>query len=311
MGTGMRRGAAIAGITLVLASPTLGRPLPVKSGPRALVVGFDPRHDQVGVDAVAGGVPLRLLIDTAVDPSVIDRMTAAALKLKQRGAEAEIEGAGSSASATGYESTIDALTISGTAYSSIAVIVADLSALRTRYDAALDGILGYSLLKEHAVIIDYPRNRLTIFRNSGASPLGCRRSYSVPLQFQSEDNRLILVLGLKIGGKQVPAFLDTGSSGGLRIEDQAPSVAAIRAMLPLGEASSSIGARGVEALRTGTLNVPVTLGPFRSLHTKVALVPSSNPQVPVNIGNQFLRALGVRLLVDMPARRLGLYSDCR
>lgn len=256
-------------------------------------------------------MPLRLLIDTAVDPSAIDRKTAGTLKLNRRGAEAEVEGAGSSSSATGFESAIETLTISGRPFGPIDVVVADLSALRTRYDAALNGVLGYSLLKNHAVMIDYPRNRLTIFRNSGARPQGCRLSYSVPLRFESNDNRLILVPGLKIGGKEVPAFLDTGSSGGLRIEYEAPSVAKIRAMLPKGEASSSVGARGVEALRSGTLNVPVTLGPFRLLHTKVALVPSGNPQVPVNVGNQFLRALGVRLLVDMPARRLGLYGGCR
>jgi hypothetical protein len=279
-------------------------------GGSASFIPFDPRSNQVTISASANGVPLRFLVDTAVDPSAIDRRAAFAAGLKKLGKDEAIEGVGSDA-ATAYPSVIPSLDIAGRIYGPIEVLVNDMSKIRARYGAPLDGILGYSLLKDHAVLIDYPANRIALFEGAASTePRGCRTVHRFPLRFRSDDDRSILVPGLAIGGIQIPAFLDTGSSNSLRIDVDAPSITSIRRMLPQGEAGTSVGARGEAHLRRGTLEVPVTLGPFRVDHADVSMVRESSPDLPVNIGNRFLRALGAKLLVDIPGRKVAIYGEC-
>jgi len=91
----------------------------------------------------------------------------------------------------------------------------------------------------------------------------------------------------------------------------APGVVALKPLLPAGEAGTSVGVRGEARQRRGTLSAPAALGPFVVAHADVALVQGRMSKAPpVNIGNRFLRAMDVRLLVDVPARRLGFFGDC-
>ena len=206
---------------------------------------------------------------------------------------------------------IPSLDIGGRTYGPIEVLVNDMSKIRARYGAPLDGILGYSFLKDHAALIDYPANRIAFFEGAaGEEPRGCRKVHRFPLHFRSADDKSILVPGLAIGGVDVPAFLDTGSSNGLRIDVDSPTVAAIRSMLPEGELGTSVGARGQAEVRRGTLRVPVTLGPFRLDSADVSMVRESGRDLPVNIGNRFLRGIGAKLLVDIAAQRIAIYGDC-
>ena len=274
---------------------------------------FDPHANQVTLAAASRGRPLALLLDTAVDPSAIDRPLAAALGLQRRGADGAVEGVGSD-SATAYDSVLSELTIGGRSYGPIEVAVFDMSKLRTRFGRPLDGILGYTFLKDRAVVIDYASERVTL-HPAGAEAADalrtCRKTHAFPLRFISEDDRIILVPGLKIAGVEVRAMLDTGSSNGLRIEDAAEEIAPLRHLLPAGQAGTSVGARGEASLRRGRLGAPATLGPFTVHDADVALVARRGGALPpVNIGNRFLRAMGARLLVDIPGRRVGFYADC-
>jgi hypothetical protein len=288
----------------------LGSCAHVTASAPAITVPFDDHSNQVRIAATSNGMPLRMLVDTAVDPSAVDRSLAPSLGLSRIGDEGAVSGVGKD-SATAYESVFAHLAIGGHDYGPIPVLVADLSKLQARFGEQMDGILGYSLLKDHAVLIDYPANRITIYDGAAEEPRRCGKAHRFPLQFQSADEKLILVPGLTIGGVEIPAFLDTGSSGGLRIEDAAPGVASVRPLLPAGTAGTSVGARGQETLRNGVLTAPVGLGPFQIDKTDVALVDSTNPAIPINIGNRFLRALGVKVLVDIPHQRVGFYGECR
>ena len=274
------------------------------------LVPFDPHSDQVAISSSINAIPLRFLVDTAVDPSAIDRPAALSAGLKQLGGEEEIGGVGSEA-ATAYPSVIPQLVIAGRSYGPIGVVVNDMSKIRARYGAPLDGVLGYSLLKDHAVLFDYPANRITLFDGAASrEPRGCRAVHRFPLRFRSQDDPTILVPGLTIGGVEVPAFLDTGSSNGLRINLDSPSVAPILAMLPKGRASTSVGARGEAKVERARLDVPVALGPFRLASVDVSMAHEKDRAVEVNIGNRFLRAIGAKLLVDLPARKVGLFGAC-
>lgn len=276
----------------------------------SIVLPFDPHANQVTISATANGTPLRFLVDTAVDPSAIDRPMAMVLGLRPTGNEGAIEGVGSDI-ATAFPSVLPELVIGGRRYAHIEVLVNDMSKIRARFGVPLDGILGYSLLKDHAVLIDYPSNRIEIFNGPAShEPRQCRQVDSFPLRFQSEEEKLILVPGLAINGVEVPAMLDTGSSNGLRIEVDAPALAGVKSILPKGAEGTSVGARGQAAVRYGLLTAPVTLGPFKLNQTDVALAGVRNPDVPVNIGNRFLRAIGAKLLVDIPSNKITLYGEC-
>lgn len=281
------------------------------ASPASIVVPFDPRSDEVTIIGTIAGHQLHFFVDSAVDPSVLDLSAATQLGLKRRGSEGAIEGVGSD-QVTAYESALPNFNVAGRPMRSVDILVTDMSQIKARYGAPLDGVLGYSFLKDHAVVIDYPANRLTVFDGSaGKLSQRCARTYVFPLSFQSADEKIILVPGLTIGGVAVGAFLDTGSSGSLTVVANDPTLGRVKAMLPRGKASTGVGARGQVAMRRGRLAVTTRLGPFRVKRASVALASAVPGGPPVNIGNAFLRTLGARLLIDVPGKRVGLFAACR
>ncbi|WP_338466202.1 pepsin/retropepsin-like aspartic protease family protein [Novosphingobium sp. ZN18A2] len=270
---------------------------------------YDAHSHEVAVQATIDGIARTFLIDTGVDPSAVDLAVARDHSLKQVGGHGEVEGVGKS-TATAYPSIIPEISIGGERYGPLDVLVIDMSKLSAGYGAPLGGILGYSLFKDHAILIDYPTGQMTIFNGSAArEPSHCAKSYRFPLRFLSDDDHLITVPGLKIGGTEIPAFIDTGSSNGLRIAIDAPATADIRAALPEGRESTSVGARGTAAQRLAKLSTPVQLGPFTLDDADVAIVHGGS--MPIGIGNRFFEALGATLLVDIPAEKVGLFEGCR
>ena len=240
---------------------------------------------------------------------MIDASEASALGLKQTGEGGEVEGVGNEA-AMAFPSSVPEIIIGGVDYGPVEVLVADLGKLRERYGAPMHGILGYSLIKDNAVLIDYQSETVTIWRGAApAAPRNCNSSYRVPLQFLANDDRLILLPDLMIDGHEVSAFLDTGSSNGLRIDVDAESIAPIRSRLPEGVESKSVGARGVASQRRATLEHPVRLGPLEVERVEVALVKRA--PLAVGVGNRFFEALGARLLIDIPGRQVGVFTQCQ
>jgi hypothetical protein len=62
---------------------------------QTLSVPFDFSHSEIGIDAAVNGEPLFILLDTGVDPSVIDLQRAEALHFKiDRNAGGQVSGFG-------------------------------------------------------------------------------------------------------------------------------------------------------------------------------------------------------------------------
>ncbi len=273
-----------------------------------LTMPFDPRSHEVAVQGSAGGSAATFLIDTAVDPSALDHALASAHGLSPLGEAEAVEGVGSNA-ATAYPATLDRLAIGGREYGPLDVAVMDMSKLSERYGAPLAGILGYSLLKDHAVLIDYPARLITLFDGAAQEPRQCAAAYRFPLQFLSPEDRLIIVPGFSLGGVELPAFIDTGSSNGLRIDVNEPAVAPLLSSLPEGQQGSAVGARGEASQRTASLDMSVSLGDLSLRDPDVAMVRGAS--MAVGIGNRFFEALGAALLVDIPGGSVAIFQDCR
>lgn len=291
-----------------LASGLLSACGAAQTSPPRLLIPFASGANQVVFQAESGNAPLTVMLDTAVDPSGLDSTTANVLGV-QSGQEQAAEGFGSGTS-TYRPATLRELKIQGRSFGQVEVAVMDLSAFGSKMGFRLDAILGYSFLKGHAVLIDYTADRLTIFSSRGVEPPGCRQRYQFPLRFLSDEDKIILVPGLRIGGHEVLARLDTGSARGLLIDADSPGASAIRVLLPRGRKDTAMGFRGSATVERGLLAAPATLGPFELKSADTTVTSGRDSQAPVNIGNAFLRALGVQLLVDMPGGRVGLYGSC-
>jgi len=263
----------------------------------------------VAVHGVIDGTPRIFLIDTGVDPSAVDLAVARDHSLEKTGEHGEVDGVGNNG-ATAYPSVLPEITIGDRRFGPIDVLVIDMSKLSARYGAPLDGILGYSLLKDHAILIDYAVDEITFFDGAaGSEPARCTKAYRFPLKFASDDDHSILVPGLTVGGVEIPAFVDTGSSNGLRIDVDSPAVAEILAALPKGRESTTIGARGEASQRLASLPMSVKIGPFTLQGAEAAMVHGAT--APIGIGNRFFEALGAKLLIDIPGGEVGIFQSCK
>lgn len=274
----------------------------------ALNIPFATSANQIMFQAESGNLPLTFMLDTAVDPSALDSNAANALGIDPGQAQPG-DGFGEGTS-TYRPAVLGAFKIQGEEFRNLDVAVTDLNALGSKMGTRLDGILGYSFLKDRAVLIDYTADQLTIFPGRGVEPPHCRQRYGIPLRFLSDEEKIIVVPGLRIAGHEVLARLDTGSARGLLIDANSPSATDIRPFLPLGRTDTAMGFRGSATVRRGRLAARVTLGPFALDSADTTVTSNIVPQAPVNIGNVFLRALGVKLLVDIPAGRIGFYGSC-
>ena len=72
-----------------------------------------------------------------------------------------------------------------------------------------------------------------------------------------------------------------------------------------------MGFRGSAPVSKGRLNAQVTLGPFRQTGVPTTMAKDRQSAAPVNIGNGFLKAAGITLLVDMPHATVAMMGECK
>jgi len=117
--------AAAAFTSAVISSPVVAAPLSVP---------FDFSRGAIGLDVTIGGQPVYLMLDTGVDPSVIDIDRAEALGLKiDRGVSGEASGFGDAKSASVFAATISGLAIGSRDFGPV-------DALASRYEHGVGGI---------------------------------------------------------------------------------------------------------------------------------------------------------------------------
>jgi Aspartyl protease len=299
--------AAVVFVGALVAGPVSGAVLDIP---------FDFSHKAIGIDVTVHGTPLFVLLDTGVDPSVVATARAESLALKvDRASGGEASGYGESKSATVYPTTIDRLAIRGRSFAPIDALTADISATSRGYGREIDGVLGYSFLKDKIVLINYAAQKVLILdRAADANPVVrlCRTHWSTPMQFLDGDNTPIIP-NFRFGSASGPITLDTGSNGGISLFDRALESPDIKAALVEQGEVEHAGARGVSKSKTYSLKAPVGFGPFSLPGGQaVGRLQAERPEDKrfANIGNQLFADMKLAILLNYRAKRLTFYGSC-
>ncbi|MEI9930693.1 MAG: retropepsin-like aspartic protease [Rhizomicrobium sp.] len=299
--------ALIATFLLMQISATSAEPL---------IVPFDFSRTAIGLDVTVRGKPLYMILDTGVDPSLIDTADAESLGLKiDKGTSGEASGEGDAKEAKVFAATIDGLAIAGRGFASIDALTMSTDTLSASYGRKLDGVLGYSFLNGKIVLIDYAAKRLGILdRPSDAMPAvrSCIRRWSIPLKGFPDDN-IPAVPDFRLGNAKGTISLDTGSNRGISLYQAALALPGVNAALKETGESTATGARGGTKVKTYTFEAPVGFGPFTLPSGQAVTVrkaPGADTRI-ANIGNETFAAMGVKMLLDYKNRMMTFYGACR
>lgn len=281
-----------------------------------LVVPFDFSRSAIELAVKVGPTPLTMILDTGVDPSVIDLKTAALLHMKvDRGAGGEASGEGDAQSAQVYPATQEGLSLGGRPFAPFPTLATDMTVLSAQYGKQLDGVLGYSFLQGKIVLIDYPGQQLAILEQpmqAWSMVRSCRLRHSVTLESFPDDS-IPRLPDFRFGSASAPISLDTGSTGGISLYQTALALPGVKEALAEKGETAFAGARGKSTAKTYTLNVPVGFGPFTLPAGQVVTVrkPQGSDARAANIGNKLFAALKLKMLLDYKSRVMTFYGDCR
>jgi len=232
------------------------------------------------------------LLDTAVDPSVIDDALLELDGIELVSDEShEAEGAGDEKGISIRLALVHRYAVGDWEMFKLEAVAADLSRFGGSLGIELAGILGYSFLKDKVVRIDYRNKQLELASDRAALPGradDCPEAHTTPLQFMSAVD-LIPVVELLINDQLLRVTIDTGSSLGVQIYDSAVSRLGLVSIRDEAEASSITGARGQAEIRNATLD-HIFLGSFEANDMPVSF--SNRQHNPAerqgNVGNRFL-----------------------
>jgi predicted aspartyl protease len=289
---------------------TACQPLPVttQAGDSTVTAPFRfPKHQIMLSVLVDGSGPYNMLLDSGTDPSAIDINLARSLGMELTAPATTGTGAGAG-SVDVIPTTIKTLQVGNFRARDIDALALDLSALGAKLGMPLHGVLGYSLLQNRIVEIDYPRLRIRVLDSPGAA----EPAISLPMMFTPEDNIPVL-RGLEVNGVSLLATLDTGSSRTLTLYPAAVSRLGIGSSVDTGSHETGEGFAGKSSYRA----FPVSSVAIDSLQfgsqTVFALttgnrMATSELEPQANIGNGLLKYCVLRL--DYKNKLIGL-RDCQ
>ncbi|MGI9627722.1 MAG: aspartyl protease family protein [Longimicrobiales bacterium] len=300
---------------------TLGKPaeesvpvalrLPVDTLARTTTVPFEFPDSQVVFEAFIGEQgPFRLILDTAVNPSVIDLETARALKLPMDdGGGTRASGVGddrSSAMSRVIPTAIAGLNVGGSPVLPFDAVAMDLRAFSEQVGRPLHGALGFSFLKSRAVRIDYPARTIT-FGEGLADIEGARASATQTVEFPMVlVGTDVQIESVSVNGHLMTALLDTGASPALTISSSAAGRLGLGDLIAAAEPGLVRGAGGTAQVFR-TLADSIGVGPLHSGDARVTFAPWLQ-QTDALLGNGFLKDFvltldysGKRVRIEQPA----------
>lgn len=283
------------------------------AAPSPLVVPFDFSRGAIDLEVKVHGQPLRMILDTGVDPSVIDLSRAQALGLKiDRGDAGEATGFGEGKGAQVFPGVIDQLTIDGQPFAAFDTLASDMSGLSAGYGRPLDGVIGYSFLADKTVLIDYPGQTVAFLNNAGQAKgltATCRQRWSTSLK---TVDSFPIIPGFRFGAARAPVSLDTGSNGAVGLFKSALGLPGVKASLAESGSVTRTGARGEAKAKSYVLKAPVGFGPFTATDTPMSVYSEagSTKTRVANVGNKLMAQMKLKVLFDYRGKRMVFYGAC-
>lgn len=279
-----------------------------------VVVPFDFSRSALGVEVSVKGTPLYMLVDTGVDPSVIDIAKAETLSLPmERDDAGEASGFGDGKGAAVVPAQIEGLAVEGHPFGAVEALAVDMRQISAAYGRPVDGILGYSFLSDKIVLIDYPAQRLAVLdRTADAAQLTetCKTHWTAPL---TTVDSFPVIPDFHFGTVQAPVSFDTGSNGAIGLFQSALDLPGMKeALVEQGDITRT-GARGDGKSKSFSLNLEVGFGPFHlPAGQATSLYPDQgSPETRVaNIGNRLMAGMKLKVLLDYPGKTIAVYGNC-
>ena len=279
-----------------------------------LSVPFDFTRSVIEIGVTVRGTPLHMIVDTGVDPSIVDLAVADKLGLAiDRGDGGEASGFGDGKGAAVFPTSIDAIALAGRGFGRFDALATDMGPISAGLGRKLDGVLGYSFLADKIVLIDYPGRRLTILSrpaDAGIFTRSCRTHWRVPLRLVDS---FPIIPAFRFGRARAPVSLDTGSSGSIGLFRSALGLPGLEKALATAGTVTSIGARGEAKATSYRFDAPVGFGPFAlppGIVVSTYSVAGARDTRVANVGNRLLAAMKLRLLIDYPRRTMTFHGDC-
>ena len=304
--TGLKHLLAAAFACVLTAGPAWSEPLRVR---------FDFSRSEIGVAATIKGSPVYVFVDSGTDPSTIDLARAKELHLKLgRSDGGQVTGTGSGKAPQAFPTMIEGLAIAGHSFPGIEAVAVDLGVISQPYGRRVDGVLGFSFLKNEAVLIDYNAHVLQILsdpKDEEAATRSCHLKWNADLRLVPGNNSPSFVR-FRLGAGEAPVTLDTGSNSPLMLYQGALALPGLRAALKSQGTTHAGGYLGGETRNKYVMMAPIGFGPFvLPRGTSVELNAHAGPGgVVANAGNNLFAALKLKMLLDYPQHRMAFFGEC-
>jgi predicted aspartyl protease len=254
---------------------------------------FEFVHNQIIVEVKVGGKgPFNMLVDTNTDPSAIDTATARELGLAVGDKGSTASGGGTETN-TVYPTRLPSVELGSFVTRDVAAATINLSKLSERIGRPIQGILGFSFLKDRIMQIDYPNSKLRFFAESPYPRIqfSANTVNTIAFPFKREDGE-VLIDSVYVNNEKLRASLDTGSSGSFNLTPEAVALLKLEEQVQASESSTSVGYNGVYESKQGILK-SVRLGRIsvESVRADFWLPKTGhdNKKFQVNIGNGFFQ----------------------
>ncbi len=187
--------------------------------------------------------PYNFFVDTGIYPSQISLQLAKKLELKLGKSGGNVLGFGSK-NIPFYPTTIERLKIGDLLVMDLEAISSDMSHFEES-GVDVDGILGYSFLKDRITSIDYKDENLTFYTSLPDDFLSGKSANTyVKFPLKLAGGKIPTIPNLTIKGKKVSAWLDTGANVAIGLKDNDARRLDLKEVnLPNAKVSAS-GARG-------------------------------------------------------------------
>jgi len=283
----MKQFAAL--IFLLLATPAVFS----QAGKVPVEIPFEFLQNQIVVQVKVGGKgPFNMLVDTNTDPSAIDVTTARELGLAVGDKGSPATGGGSEVNMV-YNTRLPSVELGSFVTREVAAATINLTKLSERMGRPIQGILGFSFLKDRIIQIDYPNSKLRFFAESPYPRIqfSANTVNTIAFPFKREDGE-VLIDSVYVNNEKMRAALDTGSSGSFHLTPEAVALLRLEDEAQSGESTKSVGYNGeyeskqgiLKSVRLGRISVESVRADFWLPKTG-----HDNKKFQVNIGNGFFQ----------------------